>query len=782
MKVKFRIVASSYRQRDVTVELFGRTEGGKSVTALYFGFKPYFDIVSPSEDFMESFRKNPEYLEEKDIKLWLYGSERPVKRVFVRSPWKVPELRSLANTETLSSDIPFHHRFIYDLDLGATVEVDGEDLPEEKNRYTTDMVVRIESIRNAESFNPQLKVLSFDIENSIQSGEIYVIGYAISMGDKIVKGEVSGDERDLLQKFVSLVCREDPDVLTGYNIDGYDLPLIQERMAKKGVDFNIGRDFRKPNRVNNQYWRLHGRVISDTWWNVKKILHPKHETLNYVALEMLGEGKDNINRLKIEEEWSNRRQEVIDYCIKDAYLTLQIFIRLRVIDRNLFMSTVTKLPLDDVTNGGTSNYVDSILIRRADRENIGVPMTSHDLKEKPIEGGYVHSIGAGLYDNVVVLDFKSMYPSMIMKYNICFTTFDPKGTIIAPTGARFLDPSKRVGLVPRILKDLMNERDKVKRDMKNASTPEERNYLDGIQGALKILMNTFYGVLASSFYRFTNLEIGGAITAYARDTITGLISLLKSEGKIVIYGDTDSIFIESGANSHAEAVRIGEELSKRLSDKEGIIVEFEKVMDPFFSHGAKKRYAGKIVFPYDQKDTVLVRGYEVRRTDSFDLQSEALSRVFDFVLNKDVRGAREYADTLVNKISAGDPEIDIEKLVISRSVRKFGDYKENMNLANVRIAKKLMERGETFIPGMKVSWIVTNSKKSPQEVEPFIDGAKFDGVPDWAYYASRVRETLNRVLESLGDDLKLPESAEKVSRNGKDKDTPTNMRTLDQFF
>ena len=252
-----------------------------------------------------------------------------------------------------------------------------------------------------------------------------MIGYAISMGNRISKGEVSGRERELLQNFVKLVCAEDPDVLTGYNIDGYDLPMIQERMAKNGVEFNIGRDFRRPNRVNNQYWRLHGRVISDTWWNVKKILHPKHETLNYVAMELLGEGKDNINRLKIEEEWSNRRQEVIDYCIKDAFLTLEIFRKMRVIDRNLFMSTVTKLPLDDVTNGGTSNYVDSILIRQADRENIGVPMTSHDIKEKPIEGGYVHSIGAGLYDNVVVLDFKSMYPSMIMKYNICFTTFPP---------------------------------------------------------------------------------------------------------------------------------------------------------------------------------------------------------------------------------------------------------------------------------------------------------------------------------------------------------------------
>ena len=145
-------------------------------------------------------------------------------------------------------------------------------------------------------------------------------------------------------------------------------------------------------------------------------------------------------------------------------------------------------------------------------------------------------------------------------------------------------------------------------------------------------------------------------------------------------------------------------------------------------------------------------------------------------------GAREYANNLVKMVSSGDPGIPMEKLVISRSVRKFGEYKENMNLANVRVAKKLMDRGETFIPGMKVSWIVTNSRRSPQEVEPFIDGTKFDGVPDWNYYASRVRETLNRVLESLGDEIMIPESGEDANRNGSAGKSNTTGTTLDQFM
>jgi DNA polymerase I len=327
----------------------------------------------------------------------------------------------------------------------------------------------------------------------------------------------------------------------------------------------------------------------------------------------------------------------------------------------------------------------------------------------------------------------------------------------------------------------MEERDRVKARMK-AAKGDEREYLDGIQGALKILMNTFYGVLASSFYRFTNLEIGSAVTGYARETIKGLIEKLKSENFRVIYGDTDSVFIESGAQSPEEAISIGRELSERISREEGVIVEFEKVMDPLFSHGAKKRYAGKIIYPESQKGEVLVRGYEVRRTDSFDLQSEALSKVFELVLDRNLQGAIDFRNDIIGKIKAGDTSsINIDDLVISRSVRDFRNYKEQ-SLANIRVAKKLMEMGETFIPGMKVSWIVTNSKKSPQEVEPYMDGVPFNGTPDWEYYARRVDETLNRVLEGLSEDYRELQENGRTDTSGKAKDNmDTQQKSLFEF-
>lgn len=679
MNVKMRIVAASYRQSDVTVELYGRTEDNKSITALYYGFKPYFDYVEPDEKCITEIKNNPEFIKMEDKKLFLEGKDVNVKRIYIKSPWKVPELRKICQCQALAADIPFHHRFIYDFDLGSTVEIEGEPAEGEKGNYTTDLVIKINTVKKTDDFNPQLKIFSFDIENSISTREIFVIGYSVFFNGEITEGALTGTEPEILEDFNKLVQREDPDIITGYNIDGYDMPLLEERMKFNKVRFSIGRDYISPRRIMDQYWRLHGRVIDDTWWEVRKVLHPKHETLNYVSNMLLNEGKEDVNRLDIENEWKNRRDDVIKYCIKDARLALLIYRKIRILDRNLYLSTVSMLPLDDVTNGGTSTYVDSLLIRRADRENIGVPMSSSKFSNDTYAGGYVHTMDPGLYDMIVVLDFKSMYPSMIIKYNICFTTLSPEGTIVAPNGARFLDPGVKKGIIPDLLEQLMKNRDEVKKQMKEDKS--NHDYLDGLQAAIKVLMNTFYGVLGTSFYRFTNREISSAITAYARNTITSIIADLDKSGNKVIYGDTDSIFIESGKKTLDEAIEYGNRLSSDISRKENLVLEFEKIMDPLFSHGAKKRYAGKIVYPPSSAGEILVRGYETRRTDSFDLQSEALSTVFDLILSRDVEGAKQYAEDLVKEVATG--KIDTAKLVISRSVKNFSTYKNAGSMANV---------------------------------------------------------------------------------------------------
>ena len=129
MKLSFRIVVASYRTNDVAIELFGRTADGKSVTALFFGFKPYFYVIGPSPDLQRNLKAQGELEGTENTQLWYEGKNYDALKVIVKSPWKVPEMRKDAGQVTLAADIPFHHRFIYDNDLGSCVEVDGEEIP-----------------------------------------------------------------------------------------------------------------------------------------------------------------------------------------------------------------------------------------------------------------------------------------------------------------------------------------------------------------------------------------------------------------------------------------------------------------------------------------------------------------------------------------------------------------------------------------------------------------------------------------------------------------------------
>jgi DNA polymerase I len=148
------------------------------------------------------------------------------------------------------------------------------------------------------------------------------------------------------------------------------------------------------------------------------------------------------------------------------------------------------------------------------------------------------------------------------------------------------------------------------------------------------------------------------------------------------------------------------------------------------------------------KEELIIRGYEVRRTDAFDLQSESLMTIFEFIMDGKTDDAVKAARNYVQDALSGN--VPLEKLVISKGCRDFKKYANPDTQATVQTAKKLMEMGYEFVPGMKVSWIVTNSRKKPQEVQPFISGQEFPYTPDYRYYAERLAQTLSRATEVFG--------------------------------
>jgi DNA polymerase, archaea type len=759
-----RMLTASYRrdgpQEEPVIEIFGRTKDERSVTIEYWGFRPYFYCIEPTQALLSALQRDPEIVRIETVELEVAGTKRSCGKVLMHHPWKTPEYRERCRklgSEVLAADIPFAHRFIFDVDLPSCFRVFGTPT---RGRYTTDLVVKAERFEPIDPFSPRLKVLSFDIENTIQDPKLLCLGMAWREKGELKTEILSGSERDIVKGFLQFVERFDPDVITGYNIDGYDLPVMEARARMNGIPgLTLSRDGMQISNVGERFWRAHGRIIADAWWSTKVELHPKQETLDAVAKWLLGEGKQDVDRRNMDQEWAKDKVRVMEYCKKDAELALRILEKVAKLDKSMDIAVVAKLPVDDVFNGRTSQLIDSILIRAADRGHFGVPMTRTGSGEAPIEGGYVHSLDPGLYEWVGVLDFTSMYPSIIIENNICFTTLNEKGTVVSPTGVRFLDKSVRVGLLPTILGDLMRERREVKAKLKTEKDAAKHEYYDRLQFAIKILMNAFYGVLASSFYRFTNPQIGASITAFARENIKGIITQVESEGIRVLYADTDSVFFESPKKDLEETKKLGRQISERFSHG-SVNMDFERVLETFFSHGKKKRYAAKVAWPVPGE--LIVRGYEIRRKDASNLQEEAQRRLFSLILDKEIDGAVKFAKEFVQSIKAGQIPRDflpeegdpLEPLVISRTVREESRYANPDSMANVQAMHKLKAMGEDVIPGMKVSWIVVDAKRSPMQVEPYVSGRAFTATPDWEYYAKRLAQTLSYVTEIYGWDEK----------------------------
>ncbi|MGI0150649.1 MAG: DNA-directed DNA polymerase, partial [Thermoplasmata archaeon] len=754
------LIGGSYRTQGdgVVIDLFGRDAAGASTVLRYYGFRPYFELTDPTPEQRERLRAEPDVLEVEPVTRWVDGSDHPALRVTVRFPWTVPNFRDRyrrpgEESSVLACDIPFIHRFLYDKGLGLTVRCEAEDEPPEiRANYAVARVLRAQppdgaDIRPAEPFRPPLTYLSFDIENAIRERTIFTIcGVVERPGAPEESFRLAGEEREVLEGFFRKIRDVDPDVLTGYNIGGYDIPLLLERARTLGLPAPIVGRFRDSgfDEAGERLWRIPGRVVADAWWTARKELRPKQETLDYVARTLLGEHKLDVDRRNISEEWARDREAVMEYCEHDARLALRILTRLRALEKAADLATVAHLPLEEGLNGRTSQFVDALLIPRADRRGVGVPPTRRLGRDAPIEGGYVHTIRPGLSRWVVVLDCKAMYPSIIISRNLCFTTLAPdRGSTVAPSGARFLTASERRGIIPEILQELMARRDDFRARSRSAPGPELAEYYDGLQYAVKILMNSFYGVLASSFYRFTNKDIGAAITSFAREQITRIIAKIESEGGDVVYSDTDSVFVRSPTPTREGAMEFGERLSRQFT-AEGITFEFQSLFESLFSHGAKKRYVGRTAWP---REELLVRGYESRRTDAFDFQVDSLNEVFGLILQGNVDGTVQRARELVGEVRDG--KVPAERLVIARSVRAEGEYNAatKENLPFLRVFKTLRAEGYDVIPGMKVAWIVTDGRRTPQEVEPWIAGRTPAKSPDYNYYAERVAQTLARVTE-----------------------------------
>ena len=848
------IVSGSYQSGEgkphrTTVELWCRARSGHSVTLLVNGLRPYVVIALPGKPRPASEAESAlDYLRSKDWAVditpigdkWTPDGDKPHWKVEVPQPWMItrgPNIRKILKEswEVSSADILFERRLLLDYDLGPHISACGEVLwageraPVEardddtsdrttaaeriaeaggSGLYPTDMVVSctLEGLTKVEPFRTPFVSFSFDLETSIQSNRILCAAAVIDRAGERSEHTFKGEEGDIMEGLTSLVRSEDPDIITGYNIDNFDLPRMEERAdvltGRSKMDtatlFGWGRvpmlqsqnKRLSPSRQQNRVWRIPGRIPLDAWWQARQTLRPQRESLRYVSKLLWPDDEDkhklDIDASQMDREWANRPDEVLEYCVRDTILPLDILERLQSVARKEALASVSLTTVETASAGTTSQWIDSLVIRLADRRDVAVPTTiSGPRRRDQITGGYVHEVDAGISPWVVVLDFKSMYPSIMIANNICSTTLvrddatNDSHSVSPTTQTRYLSKDERTGLVPQLLEQLMQSRDKHKAalaEARAAGDEAEAFLQDQLQYAVKILMNSFYGVFASSFYRFTHPDLGASITEWARHNIREIISQVENDGHEVVYSDTDSIFVRAPVDKQApinrpdeaeesiveweeakgETLQFGERLAERFT-REGAELEFETALSAFFSHGAKKRYVGRVVWP---REEMLIRGYEVRRTDSFALLTSTMTEMFEMILDGEEWAAVEMTKAVIDDVK--ERKVDAADLVISRSckgtLRRNGtvDFSKVYNnpdgLPYVRAAKERIRRGLPFTPGMKVGYIVIDAKSSPMTVEPWLvdeigeDPPKYD--PD--YYARRLAKSLGRITEAFG--------------------------------
>lgn len=608
----------------------------------------------------------------------------------------------------LEADIRPAERYLMERFVKGAVQFTG--IPVQRKGYIEFQQAQLKPADIPDALVDKLKLISLDIECS-ERGELYSIGlyskspaycpdgqafsrvYMIGATPDGEAGAVGkdinaktsmiewvADEKSLLLALQALVTRYDPDIFIGWNVINFDFRLLAQRAAFHNLKLALGRggqnlhwrDGRTPQQAG--FLTLHGRVVIDGIDSLKTATYSFPSfSLENVAQELLGVGKDTDdvdNRMEqINHDFHFNKVKLAKYNLQDCILVWDIFVKTRLLDFLLLRSQLTGLELN--RNGGSVLAFTNVYLPKLHRAGYIAP----NLRESGITaspGGYVMDSFPGLYDHVIVLDFKSLYPSIIRTFKI-----DPVGLLEGVQKPAAAIPGFRGGLfdrkkhyLPDIISELWSQRDQAKLD-KDAARSQ----------AIKILMNSFYGVLGSGGCRFYDTRLASSITMRGQEIMQTTASWIEDLGYKVIYGDTDSTFVLLDANKFSagdrgvQAARMGAELAAHINSQWQrylrddfeldcfLEIEYETHYHKFLmptirglDKGSKKRYAG-LVHTKDGEQLIF-KGLESVRTDWTELakqfQTELYRRVFhdlevvDYLLDTVAKTlAGEFNDKLV---------------------------------------------------------------------------------------------------------------------------------------
>ncbi|KPM41323.1 DNA polymerase delta catalytic subunit [Neonectria ditissima] len=600
-------------------------------------------------------------------------------------------------------------------------------------------------------------------------------------------------EEEMLRKWQKFLIEIDPDIITGYNIANFDFPYLLDRarhLKVNGFDYwsrlpSVASRAKETNLSSKQMGNrdtkatnINGRLQLDLLQLIQRDHQLRSYTLNSVSAHFLGEQKEDVHYTMITELFNGTpesRRRLALYCLKDAYLPQRLMDKLSCLENYTEMARVTGVPFNFLLSRGQQIKFVSQLFRKALEQKLVIPNLKSEASDEQYEGATVIEPTRGYYDvPIATLDFASLYPSIMQAHNLCYTTLlknkkdietlglkKDEDYIVTPNGDTFVTAKQRKGLLAQILEELLSARKQAKRELAIETDPFKKAVLNGRQLALKISANSVYGLTGATTGKLPCLAIASSTTSFGRQMIERTKEEVENRYNIangyshdaqVIYGDTDSVMIKFGTKDLKEAMRLGEEASKFVSDKfvKPIKLEFEKVYFPYLLIN-KKRYAGLYWTKPEKYDKMDTKGIETVRRDNCLLVQTVIEKVLRMILiDQDVQGAQDYvketiADLLQNKV-------DMSKLVITKALTK-DDYAAKQ--AHVELAHRMKKRDAGSAPGLgdRVAYVMVRGAAGAKNFEKSEDPIYVleNNVPiDTRYYLdNQLAKPLGRIFEPI---------------------------------
>lgn len=599
-------------------------------------------------------------------------------------------------------------------------------------------------------------------------------------------------EEDMLMAWKDFIVQCDPDVMIGYNTTNFDFPYLLNRARALNLQRfpYFGRLLNRKQELKaatfsskafgtheNMKTNIEGRAQVDMYQFITREHKLRSYTLNSVLSEFLGEQKEDVHHLIITDLQngdSETRRRLAVYCLKDAYLPLRLLDKLMCIVNYTEMARVTGVPFGFLLTRGQQIKVISQLFRKCIQHDIVIPnLPRSGGTDEQYEGATVIEPIRGFYSvPIATLDFASLYPSIMMAHNICYSTLLTKQAVenfglvkdvdyeVSPTGDMFVKAHKRKGILPTILQELLAARKQAKKDMKTEKDSFRKNVLNGRQLALKISANSVYGFTGATNGSLPCLQVSSSVTGYGREMIQKTKEAVLNHynikngykhDSIVVYGDTDSVMVKFGDEDLATCMKLGEEAAQLVLSifPNPVKLEFEKVYYPYLLIN-KKRYAGLYWTNTEKYDKLDTKGLESVRRDNCKFTSNVVTKVLDLALiDRDVEGAEAFVKKMISDLL--NNKIDVSELVISKQLAAEYAAKQ----AHAELAKRMFERDPGSAPnvGDRVPFVIV---KRGEKVPAYMKAEDplyvvHNGLPiDTNYYlTNQLSKPLLRIFEPM---------------------------------